>query len=46
MYQGEFAFPWAVISAAITIGVLPLVAVILMFQQRIIAGLTAGGVKG
>jgi multiple sugar transport system permease protein len=46
MYQGEFAFPWAVISAAITIGVLPLVAIILLFQQKIIAGLTAGGVKG
>jgi multiple sugar transport system permease protein len=46
MYQGEFAFPWAVISAAITIGVLPLVVLILLFQQRIISGLTAGGVKG
>jgi multiple sugar transport system permease protein len=46
MYQGEFAFPWAVISAAITIGVLPLVLLILLFQRRIIAGLTAGGVKG
>ena len=46
MYQGEFAFPWATISAAITVGVLPLVALILVFQQRIIAGLTAGGVKG
>jgi multiple sugar transport system permease protein len=46
MYQGEFAFPWATISAAITIGVLPLVVLILFFQQRIIAGLTAGGVKG
>jgi multiple sugar transport system permease protein len=46
MYQGEFAFPWAVISSAVTIGVLPLVVLILMFQQRIIAGLTAGGVKG
>jgi len=46
MYQGEFAFPWATISAAITVGVLPLVALILLFQQKIIAGLTAGGVKG
>ena len=46
MYQGEFAFPWATISAAITVGVLPLVALILFFQQKIIAGLTAGGVKG
>jgi multiple sugar transport system permease protein len=46
MYQGEFAFPWATISAAITVGVLPLVVLILFFQQKIIAGLTAGGVKG
>lgn len=46
LYQGEFAFPWAVISAAITIGVLPLVALIIFFQQRIISGLTAGGIKG
>lgn len=46
LYQGEFAFPWALISAAITIGVLPLVALIIFFQQRIISGLTAGGVKG
>jgi multiple sugar transport system permease protein len=46
LYQGEFAFPWAVISAAITIGVLPLVVLIIFFQQRIISGLTAGGVKG
>lgn len=46
LFQGEFAFPWAVISAAITIGVLPLVALIIFFQARIISGLTAGGVKG
>lgn len=46
LYQGEFAFPWAVISAAVTIGILPLVLLILLFQQRIISGLTAGGVKG
>ncbi len=45
-YQGEFAFPWALISSAITIGVLPLVILIIFFQQRIISGLTAGGVKG
>jgi len=46
LYQGQFAFPWAVISAAITIGIVPLVLLILFFQQRIISGLTAGGVKG
>lgn len=45
-YQGEFAFPWAIISAAVVIGIVPLVLLILLFQQRIISGLTAGGVKG
>lgn len=46
LYQGEFAFPWALISAAVTLGIVPLVLLILFFQQRIISGLTAGGVKG
>ncbi|HEX7004081.1 MAG TPA: carbohydrate ABC transporter permease [Trueperaceae bacterium] len=46
LYQGEYSFPWAVISAAVTLGILPLVALIIFFQQRIISGLTAGGVKG
>ena len=46
LYQGEYAFPWAIISAAIMLGVLPLVVLILFFQKRIISGLTAGGVKG
>lgn len=45
-YQGEFAFPWAVISAAVTLGIVPLVVLIILFQQRIISGLTAGGIKG
>ena len=46
LYQGEYAFPWAIISAAIMLGVLPHVVLIIFFQKRIISGLTAGGVKG
>ena len=46
LYQGEYAFPWAIISSAIMLGVLPLVVLIIFFQRRIISGLTAGGVKG
>jgi multiple sugar transport system permease protein len=46
LYQGEYAFPWHVISAAITIGMIPLLVLILVFQKRIISGLAAGGVKG
>lgn len=45
-YQDEFAFPWAIISAAVTLGIVPLVLLILFFQRRLISGLTAGGVKG
>ena len=46
LYQGEFAFPWPVISAALVVGIVPVALLIVMFQQRVISGLTAGGVKG
>jgi len=46
MYQGEFAFPWPTISAALVIGMIPVVIVILIFQERVVGGLTAGGLKG
>ena len=46
LYQGEFTFPWPVISAALVVGIVPVVSLIIVFQQRVIAGLTAGGVKG
>ncbi|MBD0321855.1 MAG: carbohydrate ABC transporter permease [Aldersonia sp.] len=37
--------PYAAIMAAGTIVVVPLVAMVLLFQRRIVSGLTAGGVK-
>jgi multiple sugar transport system permease protein len=46
MYQGEYAFPWPTISAALVIGMIPVVIVILLFQERVVSGLTAGGLKG
>ena len=46
MYQGEFAFPWPTISAALVVGLVPVVIVILIFQERVVSGLTAGGIKG
>ncbi len=45
-YQGEFSFPWPLISAAIVITIVPVVILIIVFQRRIIGGLTAGSVKG
>jgi multiple sugar transport system permease protein len=45
-YQGEYTFPWPVISAALVVGILPLALLIVAFQERVVGGLTAGGVKG
>ncbi len=38
--------PWGPIMAASVIVTLPLIALVLVFQRKIVAGLTAGGVKG
>jgi len=38
--------PWAQVMAALVTVTLPLVALVLAFQRRIVAGLTAGAVKG
>lgn len=48
MFQGmgEEMMPWGQISAASIIVSVPLVLVVLLFQRRIVSGLTAGGVKG
>jgi len=42
----QFELPWAQIMAASVIVTVPLILLVLFFQQRIIAGLTAGAVKG
>lgn len=46
LYQGEFAFPWPLISAALLVSFLPIVVLIVMFQERVVGGLTAGAVRG
>ena len=40
------ATPWGEISAAAIATTIPLVILVLVFQRRIVAGLTAGAVKG
>ncbi len=40
------ATPWGEITAAAVVITLPLVIMVLVFQRRIVAGLTAGAVKG
>lgn len=42
----EFEIPWGNIMAASVIVTVPLIALVLVFQRKIISGLTAGAVKG
>lgn len=46
-FTGQYGFdtPWGTIMAAGVILTIPLIALVLVFQRRIVAGLTAGGVK-
>ena len=46
LYQGEFTFPWPVISAALVVGIVPVAVLIVIFQERVVSGLTSGGIKG
>jgi multiple sugar transport system permease protein len=46
LYQGEFSFPWPIISAALVIAIVPICILIAVFQERVVGGLTSGGMKG
>jgi len=45
-FSGQYQQPWGSIMAASVLVTVPLIALVLVFQGRIVAGLTAGGVKG
>jgi multiple sugar transport system permease protein len=45
LYQSEFAFPWPLISAALIVALIPITVLIAVFQERVVSGLTAGGLK-
>jgi trehalose/maltose transport system permease protein len=42
----QYEIPWGIIMAASVIVTVPLVVMVLIFQRKIVSGLTAGGVKG
>jgi raffinose/stachyose/melibiose transport system permease protein len=46
VYQGEYSSEWHLILAFITLTILPTIVIFLVAQKHIIAGLTAGAVKG
>lgn len=45
-FRGEYGVEWGPFAAAITIIILPLLAVFIYLQRYFIQGLTAGAVKG
>lgn len=46
VYQGEFSSEWHLILAFITLTLLPTIILFIFAQKHIVAGLTAGAVKG
>lgn len=46
LFSGQYESPWGQIAAATVIVTLPLIVLVLAAQKRIVAGLTAGAVKG
>lgn len=46
IYQGEFSSEWHLILAFITLTILPTIILFIFAQKHIVAGLTAGAVKG
>jgi ABC-type glycerol-3-phosphate transport system permease component len=46
LFRGRYQVPWGEILAAAVVTTLPVVAVIVAFERRIVEGLTAGAMKG
>ena len=46
LFVGEFTVPWGDMAAASICATVPIVIVVLICQKQIVAGLTAGAVKG
>jgi raffinose/stachyose/melibiose transport system permease protein len=46
VYQGEFGTHWPLVLAFVTLTLLPVVLLFVLAQRHLVAGLTAGAVKG
>ncbi|MFL5578033.1 MAG: carbohydrate ABC transporter permease [Gemmatimonadaceae bacterium] len=46
LFRGQYQVPWGQVLAAAVIATLPVAVMVLLFQRRIVQGLTAGAVKG
>jgi ABC-type glycerol-3-phosphate transport system permease component len=46
LFRGRYQVPWGQILAAAAVATVPVALIVLAFQRRIVAGLTAGATKG
>lgn len=46
LFRGQYQVPWGQILAATAVATAPVALLVLLFQRRIVRGLTAGAVKG
>jgi ABC-type glycerol-3-phosphate transport system permease component len=46
LFRGQYQIPWGDILAGAIVATAPVAVVVLLFQRRIVQGLTAGAVKG
>ena len=46
LFRGEYQVPWGEILAASVVATAPVALIVLLFQRRIVQGLTSGAVKG
>jgi ABC-type glycerol-3-phosphate transport system permease component len=46
LFRGRYQVPWGEVLAATVLATIPVVLIVLAFQRRIVAGLTAGATKG
>jgi ABC-type glycerol-3-phosphate transport system permease component len=46
LFRGRYQVPWGQILAAAIVATAPVAALVLVFQRKIVQGLTAGAVKG
>ena len=46
LFRGRYQVPWGEILAGVVVATLPVALVVMLFQRRIVRGLTAGAVKG
>ncbi|MEN8182889.1 MAG: carbohydrate ABC transporter permease [Myxococcota bacterium] len=46
LFRGQYQVPWGQVLAASVVATLPVAALVLVFQRRIVRGLTSGAIEG